>query len=141
MRSLAVLACLAVLLAVPRAFAQTPPGQTPPAQTPPIQTPPADTTAPETNAADETDAVGPTRADVKCQRYRAIWADLLARRGRAGLGAEFLGRHEAFLASGCEARPDVCPRSEAELAVANALVIAAMNAGAPSTFLPFACRR
>lgn len=77
----------------------------------------------------------------KCARYKKGWSELLARRGTAGLGEAFLERHEAFLASGCLARGDVCPRSPAELDVANILTILAMNAGTASTFLPFACRR
>ena len=77
----------------------------------------------------------------KCVRYRRAWTDLLARRGADSLGRDFVERHEAFLGAGCAGRPDVCPRSQAELDVANILVIAAMNAGLPSTFLPFACRR
>lgn len=80
-------------------------------------------------------------SEVKCERYRKAWTDALVRRGRAGLGATFLERHEAFLASGCMGAPDVCPRSREELDLANDLVIAAMNAGTASTFLPFACRR
>ena len=66
---------------------------------------------------------------------------MLARRGRAGLSEGFLSAHDAFLASGCTARADVCPRSPEELDLANVLTLAAMNAGAASTFLPFACRR
>lgn len=84
--------------------------------------------------------VAPTWSEVKCDRYRAAWADALARRGRQGLGREFVARHEAFLASGCTARADVCPRSAEEFALADILTVAAMNAGTASTFLPFACR-
>lgn len=79
--------------------------------------------------------------EVKCARYRQAWADALARRGRSGLGQEFIDRHEAFLVAGCTARADVCPRSAEELELANILTILAMNAGTASTFLPFACRR
>jgi hypothetical protein len=80
-------------------------------------------------------------SEVKCERYSKAWSELLTRRGTAGLSKEFVERHEAFLASGCTAKADVCPRSSEELDVANALVILAMNAGTASTFLPFACRR
>lgn len=79
--------------------------------------------------------------EVKCARYTKAWADALARRGTKGLSIEFLERHEAFLASGCTTGADVCPRSEEELAVANMMVVAAMNAGMASTFPPFACRK
>lgn len=79
--------------------------------------------------------------EVKCARYKKAWSDALARRGRRELGREFLDSHEAFLASGCTARADVCPRSEQELELANVMTILAMNAGMASTFLPFACRK
>lgn len=81
-----------------------------------------------------------TWSEVKCARYREAWAEALARRGARGIGPEFRARHEAFLASGCTARADVCPRSAEEFALAEALTIGAMNAGTASTFLPFACR-
>lgn len=77
----------------------------------------------------------------KCARYGKAWMGALARRGTKGLGREFLDRHEAFLASGCTAKADVCPRSAEELDMANVMVILAMNAGTASTFLPFSCRR
>jgi hypothetical protein len=80
-------------------------------------------------------------SEVKCARYTKDWTEALARRGRAGLSADFIERHEAFLASGCTARADVCPRSGEELDLANILVLRAMNAGTASTFLPFSCRR
>lgn len=83
----------------------------------------------------------PTWTQEKCARYKAAWMNLLARRGTQGLGPDFLASHEAFLASGCTAKAEVCPRSGPELDVANILVIAAMNAGTASTFLPFACRK
>lgn len=79
-------------------------------------------------------------AETKCERYRAAWGEALKRRGTKGIGADFVARHEAFLASGCTTSPDVCPRSAEELDLANVLTIAAMNAGTASTFLPFACR-
>jgi hypothetical protein len=80
-------------------------------------------------------------SEVKCVRYKKGWSDALARKGTQGLGREFLDRHEAFLASGCTARADVCPRSAEELDLANIMVIVAMNAGTASTFPPFACRK
>jgi hypothetical protein len=79
--------------------------------------------------------------EVKCARYKKAWSEALARRGTRGLGREFLASHEAFLASGCTARADVCPRSAEELDLANIMVILAMNAGTASTFLPFSCRK
>jgi hypothetical protein len=77
----------------------------------------------------------------KCARYRLAWTDVRARRGVEGIGQEFLEKHDAFLASGCTAKVDVCPRSPEELELANLLTVAAMNAGTASTFLPFSCRK
>jgi hypothetical protein len=82
-----------------------------------------------------------TWREVKCERYGKAWTEALARRGTKGLGQDFIERHEAFLASGCTARADVCPRSSEELDMANIMVVAAMNAGTASTFPPFACRK
>ncbi len=79
--------------------------------------------------------------EVKCARYKKAWTEAIARRGTQGLGREFLDRHEAFLASGCTERPEVCPRSAEELDLANIMVIAAMNAGTASTFPPFSCHK
>ncbi len=78
--------------------------------------------------------------DAKCSRYRKVWAEVLARRGTQGLGKDFLARHDAFLNSNCTRRSDVCPRSPEELKLANIMVIASMNFGAASTFVPFYCR-
>jgi hypothetical protein len=80
------------------------------------------------------------RQEAKCRSYAEAWADALARFGRAGLGAEFLARHDAFVARGCVGTRDVCPRSREELAMADAMTIAAMNARMASSFVPFMCR-
>lgn len=76
----------------------------------------------------------------KCERYKAAFAQALARQGKQGLGPEFLARHDAFIASNCTTQPDVCARSKEELELANTLVVLAMNRGMASTFLPFYCR-
>lgn len=94
-------------------------------------------------------AAGPTLAqterppnwqEVKCTRYKAAWTEALARRGRQGLGQDFVEAHEAFLTSGCTDYAKVCPRSPEEIDLANIMIIAAMNAGTASTFPPFGCR-
>ena len=79
--------------------------------------------------------------EVKCARYKQAWSEILSKRGKQGLGQEFLERHEAFLASKCTTQTDVCPRSDDEMKLANMMVIAAMNAGTASTFPPFYCRK
>lgn len=78
--------------------------------------------------------------DTKCRRYAAAWDEALRRFGTAGLAQDFLDQHRAFLASGCRIGRTVCPRSGAEITLANALTVAAMNSGTSSTFLPFVCR-
>jgi hypothetical protein len=78
---------------------------------------------------------------VKCERWRAAYDEALKRFGKKGLGDEFLARNEAFLASGCQTPPDVCPRSAEELNFANVMVMAGVNAGLASTFMPYACRK
>ncbi len=75
----------------------------------------------------------------KCARYAAMWPQALGMFGREGLSAEFLSRHAEFLASACRSRAEVCPRSPQELALADAMTIAAMNAGTASSFVPFRC--
>jgi hypothetical protein len=77
----------------------------------------------------------------KCERYTKAYEDSVARLGVKGLGADFLERHRAFLASGCTSPAKVCPRSEEELRLANTLVIRGMNAGMASTFFPFSCSK
>jgi len=77
----------------------------------------------------------------KCARYARDWAEALKRFGRAGLSDDFVARHDAFLARGCDDPREVCPRSKEELARANVMTLRAMNAGTASTFLPFACPR
>ena len=79
--------------------------------------------------------------EVKCERYKQAWSDVARTTRDARLGTGILDRHEAFLASGCTARADVCPRSAQELELANIMVILAMNAGTASTFPPFFCRK
>lgn len=78
--------------------------------------------------------------EVKCARYTKAWEQGLARMGTQGLSAAFLERHAAFVASGCTAKADVCARSDREIALANAMIVMAMNAGMASTFPPFYCR-
>lgn len=78
---------------------------------------------------------------VKCERYTKAYAAALAKLGRKGLGQPFLDAHEAFLASGCSIKGEVCPRSTEELNLANVMVIMGMNEGMASTFMPFACRK
>ena len=75
----------------------------------------------------------------KCELYADASSAALSWSGGDGLGPEFLARHEAFIASGCTAPHDVCPRSPEELALAELLTVMSMSEGMASTFVPFAC--
>ena len=77
---------------------------------------------------------------VKCERYEKAWTYALGQIGTRGLGRGFLEAHQAFLASQCTRRADVCPRSREEFALANVMVEMSMNFGTASTFAPFYCR-
>jgi hypothetical protein len=83
----------------------------------------------------------PTWAETKCIRYTAAWGDLERQRGLAGLGTEFLSRHKSFIDGGCRVSTNVCPRTDAELEVADMMAIAALNGGMASTFPPFSCKQ
>lgn len=76
----------------------------------------------------------------KCNRYKKAYEQALNRQGKKGIGPDFLASHDAFLASNCQARAEVCARSQEELDLANRLVLMAMNSGMSGTFLPFNCR-
>ncbi len=75
----------------------------------------------------------------KCAAYRAAWDQALDMFGSDGMNYAFIAGSENFIAAGCTDPTRICPQSAAELEVANALTLAMMNAGAASTFLPFAC--
>jgi hypothetical protein len=75
----------------------------------------------------------------KCRRYTEAWGAAVQDRGDAGLSAAFRSAHAAFLSSGCRTRA-ACPRSQAEIALADMMTVLALNAGMSGTFLPFVCR-
>jgi hypothetical protein len=75
----------------------------------------------------------------KCRRYTQAWGDATQRLGTAGLSPAFLAAHAAFIASGCRERA-ACPRSQADIAMADTMTLLALNAGMSGTFLPFICR-
>lgn len=77
----------------------------------------------------------------KCRRYAASYEEAVGRLTSRGIGDAFARSHAAFVASGCTAPADVCPRSDEELRLANVLVMLGMNRGLSSTFMPFACRK
>ncbi len=75
----------------------------------------------------------------KCGFYEDTWRDMLAHFGPDAMSVEFIDQNERFIAGNCLERVTVCPRSETELAVANALTLGTMNGDVGGTFLPFAC--
>lgn len=75
----------------------------------------------------------------KCTTYAAAWNQALDLFGSDQMNYAFLAGNENFIASECSDKGEICPRSDQELEVANALSLAMINAGAASTFLPFRC--
>lgn len=75
----------------------------------------------------------------RCPRYAADWAAAQRHFDLTAISPGFLAAHQAFLDSGCRSRAPICPGSDAETRLADAMTIAAMNAGAASSFLPFRC--
>lgn len=75
----------------------------------------------------------------KCRAYEAAWAQALETHGSEQMNYAFIAGNENFIAGGCTTPADICPRSNQEIEIANALTLALMNAGTASTFLPFKC--
>lgn len=76
----------------------------------------------------------------KCSRYGRAVEQVGKRLGPAGIGTAFRERNAAFIAGGCTGAADVCPRSQEELAFANAVIMIGMGQKLASTFFPFGCR-
>jgi hypothetical protein len=72
----------------------------------------------------------------KCRLYTRAWE--MTAPGVA-LSESFVSAHDAFLASGCTIRGDVCPRSDAEQGLADLLTLMIVTEGATGSFLPFHC--
>jgi hypothetical protein len=75
----------------------------------------------------------------KCRRYTEAWTVAVQHSGTAGLSPAFQAAHAAFLSSGCRTRA-ACPRSQADISMADMMTVLALNAGMSGTFLPFVCR-
>lgn len=75
----------------------------------------------------------------RCPRYAADWAAAQRHFDLTAISLGFVAAHQTFLDSGCRSRAPICPRGPAETHLADAMTIAAMNAGAASSFLPFRC--
>ncbi|KPB01068.1 hypothetical protein [Ahrensia marina] len=76
----------------------------------------------------------------KCVRYSAAWDEALTLFDKSQMTADFVNAHERFIETKCDHDIHVCPVSDYDLEVANAMVVASMNAGTASTFPPFTCR-
>ena len=87
------------------------------------------------------DSVAPKRdwPHEKCFRYGRDWNEALRRFGREGLSDGFVASNAAFLRAGCVAVERVCPETERDRKVADALAIRVVNEGMSTTFLPFGC--
>lgn len=77
----------------------------------------------------------------KCALYEEAWNQALDQFGSDDMNYAFLAGNENFIAGGCTEGGMICPQSQQELDIANALTLAMMNSGTASTFLPFKCPR
>ncbi|MCC5993593.1 MAG: hypothetical protein JJT99_13850 [Rhodobacteraceae bacterium] len=75
----------------------------------------------------------------KCILYTEAWNHLGHSSMLEGVSEQFVADHIAFLETGCLDRRRVCPRSEAELALADILSLMAVAEGMAGSFLPFHC--
>ncbi len=75
----------------------------------------------------------------KCRIYEQSWGEALAFFGSDNVNYNFIAQNENFIAGRCTGGIQICPQSNQELEIANALTLVMMNAGAASTFLPFSC--
>jgi len=75
----------------------------------------------------------------KCAMFEENWGKALEFFGSDDLNYNFIAQNENFIASGCTESPSICPQSNQELDIANALTVAMMNVGSASTFLPYRC--
>jgi hypothetical protein len=75
----------------------------------------------------------------KCALYHEAWAKAASGDALIGVGTDFLAAHDVFLASDCTQRA-VCPRTPAELALADTLSLMAVAEGMAGSFLPFTCK-
>lgn len=75
----------------------------------------------------------------KCALYGDAWTHLTGSGLPDGVSEGFVAAHDAFLASGCQDRGLVCPRSEAERDLADMLSLMAVAEGMAGSFLPFGC--
>ncbi|WP_026480609.1 hypothetical protein [Ahrensia sp. 13_GOM-1096m] len=76
----------------------------------------------------------------KCVRYSDAWDKAITLYDKDKMSADFVAEHERFIKAKCDHDIRVCPVSDYDLEVANAMVVASMNAGTASTFPPFTCR-
>ncbi|WP_417247705.1 hypothetical protein [Celeribacter sp.] len=84
-------------------------------------------------------AISPEWTAQKCALYINAW-DMMTDGGTLeGLSEPFKKGNSAFMATGCTTRGTVCPVSDAERAVADALSLMMVGEGATGSFLPFHC--
>lgn len=89
---------------------------------------------------EEVQAEKRTWSEEKCVRYSDAWDKAVTLYDKGKMTAAFVAEHERFIKAECDHEIRVCPVSDYDLEVANAMVVASMNAGTASTFPPFTCR-
>lgn len=89
--------------------------------------------------AEDVNLNGLTWTEQKCVLYQRAWDSAYAAIGPDGISAEFISKNTAFVSTGCQDPIGVCPRSDAEIDMANMLTVMTMSEGMASTFVPFNC--
>jgi hypothetical protein len=74
----------------------------------------------------------------KCQLYGRAWDYAAQGDALQGVSRDFIGAHEAFIASGC-LEGKICPGNDAARALADTLSLMAVAEGMTGSFLPFVC--
>jgi len=85
----------------------------------------------------DTDGLSP--AEKTCALYEAAVKDAISLQGAEGLRVEFLTDNQAFIDGGCVEQVEICPMTDEEWTLAEALVKLTEREGIPSRFLPFGC--
>ncbi len=75
----------------------------------------------------------------KCEVFAEAWSKALPSYPANDVSASFIADNQHFIAVTCRSNAAICPQSASEIAIANRLTFATMNAGAASSFVPYRC--
>ncbi|QFT33171.1 hypothetical protein FIV00_21945 [Labrenzia sp. THAF82] len=79
------------------------------------------------------------RRQRNCAHYQEMSTRALDMVGEPNLTPEFLKDSNAFIEAGCLSNKPVCPKTEADFAFADLIIMMSVSANMGSTFTPFRC--